>query len=225
LTGFTNGGWPTTFGAFNTNFNGASDAFVTKLIAIGTPATLTLAPATDTNPVGTPHTVTATVTDFAVQPVAGVSVRFSVTNATVTAAMPSSGSAVTDTSGQAQFSFTASLVGENNIHAFADTNANRTQDTGEASSDATKTWIPPASTAGCRVNLGGSIIAGNGDRATFDGSVRVTGSEVRGPITYQDHGPATPMRVQAVALAAMTCTADSSAATIFGGATIDGSGM
>ena len=48
---------------------------------IGAPAVLTLIPPAATNQVGTSHTVTATVTDAAGQPVPNTVVRFTVTGA------------------------------------------------------------------------------------------------------------------------------------------------
>src|ERR687891_447582 len=102
---------------------------------IGPPATLTLSPTTDTNPVGTSHTVTATVTDSAGKPVSGVTVRFSVTGANT-----ASGSATTNASGQAAFTYTGNTAGGDQIHAFADTNNNGTQNAGEPFGDAEKTW-------------------------------------------------------------------------------------
>src|SRR5687768_9065563 len=97
---------------------------------IGAPATLTLSPADDTNPVGTSHTVAATVTDAAGKPVSGVTVRFSVTGANTT-----SGSATTDASGEATFTYTGSNAGVDRIHAFADTNNNGTENAGEPFGD------------------------------------------------------------------------------------------
>jgi hypothetical protein len=114
------------------------------------------------------------------------------------------------------------------IHAFADTDNNGTQDAGEPFGDATKTWLLPPSTALCKVTIteGGSIIANNGDLATFGGNAKVSanGQTVKGEQEYQDHGPAQPRNVHSIKLTAATCTDDLQSATIFGTATIDGSG-
>lgn len=59
-------------------YNGGGDAFVAKVSDFTPPATLTLAPAADTNPVGTQHCVTATVEDALRNPVPNVTVRFTV---------------------------------------------------------------------------------------------------------------------------------------------------
>jgi protocatechuate 3,4-dioxygenase beta subunit len=127
-------------GAFDTTYNTDGDAFVTKLhTSAGVPATLTLEPPADTNPIGTPHTVTATVTDSGGNPVSGVTVRFSVTGAHTT-----SGSDTTDVNGEATFTYTGTTVGPDAIHAFADTNNDGDQDLGEPFGDAAKTWTPMA---------------------------------------------------------------------------------
>jgi hypothetical protein len=332
VTGITfAAGFPTTAGAFDASFNGVNDAFVTKLDFIGAPATLTLAPKTATNTVGTPHTVTATVRDVAGNPVPGVTVRFSVSGANsaggsattdvaghasftytgttagldlinafadsndngtqdagepsdaatktwkpgppatvtlfppaavntlgtqhcvtatvrdvfanpvpsvtvifsvptavATHASPSSGSAVTGANGEATFCFTAALPGADTIHAFADSDNDGTQDLGEPFGDAAKTWTLPPSTAFCEVtiNVGGSIIAVNGDVASFSGNAKVSadGLSVQGHEHYRDQGPVQPRDVDSIALLAATCSNDLTTATIFGTATIDGSG-
>jgi hypothetical protein len=217
----------------DTNNNSAQNvgepfADATKIWTAGAPATLVLTPPTATNVVGTPHTVTATVKDALGNPVPGVTVRFAVTGPTFPS--PSSGSATTNGSGVATFTFTASLPGTNAITAYADTNGNSMQDIGEPSGAATKVWTPPPSTAFCEVTItnGGRITANNGDRATFGGNAKVSndGSAVKGQEEYQDHGPATPRNVKSTVLLATTCDTGASpkTATIYGRATVDGSG-
>jgi hypothetical protein len=211
-------------------YNGGIDAFVAKVaaVAVAAPATLTLAPSAATNTVGTTHCVTATVKDAFGNPVPGVTVRFSVPTAVATHASPSSGTATTDANGQAMFCYSASLPGQDAIHAFADTDNDGQQDAGEPFGDATKTWAPPPNTAFCEVDItqGGWIVANNGDRASFGGNAKVSadGSTVQGQQEYQDHGPAQPMNVHSIELTATTCSDDLTTATIFGTATIDGSG-
>jgi protocatechuate 3,4-dioxygenase beta subunit len=219
----------------DTNNNGTQNAgeptaAATKIWTAGPAATLTLAPATDSNSVGTQHCVTATVKDAFGNPVPGIIVRFSVPTAVATAATPSSGSASTNAAGQAQFCYSAALPGTDAIHAYADKNNNAGQDLGEPLGDATKIWTPPASTAFCEVTItnGGWIVANNGDRATFGGNAKVSndGSAVQGHEQYQDQGPAARRTVTSINLLATTCNTSASpkTATIYGRARVDGAG-
>jgi hypothetical protein len=211
-----------------TNNTSEFSSCVTVVSLIGPPSSLTLSPKTATNTVGDMHCVTATVKDASGTALAGVMVRFSVPTATATHASPSTGFASTNTSGQAMFCYSASLPGQDTIHAFADTNNNTSQDGGEPFDDATKTWNLPANTSFCEVTItqGGAIIADNGDTANFGGNAKVSanGTSVQGEENYQDQGPAQPMQVHSVQLTATTCSNDLKSATIFGRATIDGSG-
>jgi hypothetical protein len=191
----------------------------------GTATLLTLMPPAGMDTVGTQHCVTATVTDAFGDPVSGVRVYFSVPTSPVTHANPSSGSATTSAAGQATFCYTASLPGEDAIHAFADSNGNGTEDVGEPPGDATETWTLPASTSLCEVTItdGGWIRADNGDRSSFGGNAHVdSGGNPSGHQEFQDHGPAQDMNVSSTEITATTCS--DTQATIYGEATIDGSG-
>jgi hypothetical protein len=194
-------------------------ATATKLYVAGTPASLVLSPKTAVNVVDAQHCVTATVRDAFGNPTPGVVVRFSVAGSVST-----SGSATTNALGQATFCYTGpGLPGADVISAFADSNGNGTQDPGEPSDTATKLWVLPASTAGCKVTYGGTITAANGDPASFGGNAQVKGSP-KGQEEYQDHGPATPVNVHSLTVDAVVCSADGTSASIFGTATIDGGG-
>jgi hypothetical protein len=144
VTGVTqSANFPTSAGAFDADGStiGAAEAFVAK-IGGGVPAVLTLDPASDTNPVDTLHCVMATVTDASGDPVPDTMVRFAVMGAVDT-----SGSGTTDAAGQADFCYDGPTVtGLDAISAFADTNQDDTQDTGEPGGRAAKTWVagPPA---------------------------------------------------------------------------------
>jgi hypothetical protein len=101
----------------------------------GTAETLDLAPAVDSNPEDTPHTVTATVEDSNGDPVEGVTVEF-----TVTGVNPMMGDAVTNASGVATFTYTGATVGDDTITAFADSDGDGNNDAAEPEDTATKTW-------------------------------------------------------------------------------------
>jgi Bacterial Ig-like domain (group 1) len=184
------------------------------------PASLTLAPKTDTNPVDAQHCVTATVKDSFSNPTPGITVRFSVTGSVTT-----SGSGTTNAVGQATFCYTGpALPGSDVITAYADTNTNGVQDAGEPGDTAAKTWVLPTSTPGCKVTYGGRITAANGDSSTFGGNAMVPASGPKGQEEYQDHGPAASMNVHSIDVLAVTCNDAGTSASIFGTATIDGAG-
>ncbi len=104
--------------------------------ASANPLVINLTPASATNPVGTPHTVTATATrNGAAQ--AGVAVSFSVTSGPN---FGSSGSATTDATGQATFTYTGGpTAGTDTIQASALDGA-----TTVLSNSVTKTWTSVA---------------------------------------------------------------------------------
>jgi hypothetical protein len=184
----------------------------------GNPATLTLAPKTATNTVDAQHCVTATVKDAFANPTPGIHVRF-----TVTGAVNTTGNVVTNAAGQAQFCYTGpALPGADVITAFADTDNDGTQDAGEPSDRAAKTWVIPQSTPGCKVTGGGRITASNDDKGTFGGNAMADG--LSGSEEYQDHGPAQDMNVHSIDITAVVCNAAGTHASIFGTATVDGGG-
>ena len=184
------------------------------------PAKLDLSPATATNVVDAQHCVTATVKDEFDNVTPGISVDFSV--APTTFRTPSSGSAVTDASGQAQFCYTSALPGSDVIAAFADTNGDSVKNGTEPSDTAAKTWVLPGSTPGCKVTYGGRITTADGDKATFGGNAKASGPS--GQEEYQDHGPAVDSNVHSIDVQAVTCSRDGTMASIFGTATINGTG-
>jgi hypothetical protein len=224
VTGFTaSENFPTTAGAFDTTHNGGRDVFVTKIADFGPPATLTLDPPAATNPVDSRHCVTATVTDAFGNPVPGVTVYF-----TVTGSVSASGSATTNAAGQAIFCYDGPpLPGADVITAFADTDDDGTQDPGEPTGAAAKIWELPVTTPLCEITItnGGWIIAANGDRASFGGNAKSSETgETQGQEEYHDHGPAQPMNVHSINVLAIVCDGPGDEASIYGRATIDGSG-
>ena len=199
--------FPTTPGAFDTSFNSPTrpDGFIAKLRAVaGAPASLTISPETAVNPLDEgQHCVSAAVRDAAGEPTPGVLVSFSVSDAT-----SASGSATTDAGGGAGFCYEApELPGSDQITATAEPNG--------PSGSATKTWVAPESTDGCRVSGGGHIRAANGDRATFSGNPRAdSATEASGHVRYRDHGPAERFSLRSTAIDGVTC--EGRRATIFG---------
>ena len=205
-----------------------SEGSTTVTVTPGPPATVTLHPLAAMNPVDTQHCVTATVEDRFGNRTPGITVVFSVTGSNTT-----SGARRTDTDGQAEFCYIGRLFGVDTIDAFADTNDDGDRDVGEPTAipPATKTWLVPPSTPLCEVAFptgGGHIVAINGDRASFGGNAHVSSAgEPSGQQQYQDHGPAQPLTVKSISVLAVVCVRfpDGHAeATIFGEATIDGSG-
>jgi hypothetical protein len=76
-----------------------------------------------------------------------------------------------------------------------------------------------------KINDGGSIIALNGDVATFGGNAKVSSSGIAtGNQEYQDHGPLQPITVNTIDVTAVTCNDDRTQASLFGHATVDGDG-
>jgi hypothetical protein len=114
--------------------------------------TLTLAPATASNPIGTPHTVTATLTSDGT-PVAGATIRFSAAGAN-----SASGSGTTNASGEATFTYTGLAAGGDSIIACDDKNTNGSCDPGEATATAEKTWTGAPVGAQGRMTGGGTIV-------------------------------------------------------------------
>ena len=194
----------------------------TKTYVAAAPATLVLTPAAATNVVGTQHCVTATVKDAFGNPVSGVQVRFSVTGS-----VTRTGTQTTNGNGQATFCYTGpELPGSDAIRAYADSNGDNVQDAGEPAGAATKTWTVPV-TPLCQVSItnGGRITANNGDKATFGGNAQVPQSgQPKGNGEYQDHGPAVTLKVKSTKILAVVCSADKKQPSIYGQATINGSG-
>lgn len=81
----------------------------------------------------------------------------------------------------------------------------------------------PTSGPACKVTYGGRITAANGDKATFGGNANAAGPS--GQAQFQDHGPVAAMNVHSIAVSAVTCAPDGTAATILGTATVDGAGL
>jgi len=213
VTGHAGSNFPITPGAFDQNHGASEDAFVTKLsTSAGPPATLALTPETATNTVDSQHCLTATVTDASGTPTPGTTVVF-----TVSQTNRATGSATTDASGQASFCYEGELFGTDQITAFADFDPeDGSQQASEPGDSASKTWLLAEGTP-CRVSNGGSIVAGNGDRASFAGiATQSSPSRVAGYERYRDQGPAPPRAARSTELLTLSCAPDAGAASIFG---------
>jgi hypothetical protein len=167
--------------------------------------------------------VTATARDTAGNPAAGVRVYF-----TVTGAVNTSGSAVTDVNGQATFCYDGPpLPGNDVITAFVDADRDGSQDPNEPTGIATKSWVLPVTTPLCEIKVtnGGRITTLAGDIATFGGNAKsdITGN-TQGQEQYQDHGPLQPLNVHSINVLAIVCDGLGTEASIYGQATVEGSG-
>ena len=96
---------------------------------------LSVTPTTDTNPVGTPHTVTAKVTNPDDSPRQGVTVEFVVTGANAGATGTCDpASCVSDANGEVKFTYTGTSAGDDTISASIEVDGSRQTAT------AAKTW-------------------------------------------------------------------------------------
>jgi hypothetical protein len=87
--------------------------------------------------------------------------------------------------------------------------------------------LGPAFVTPCVVKItnGGWIVTDDGDRASFGGNARETSTgDTWGQENYTDHGPAEPMQVKSISIDAVTCSSDGTRASIFGTATVNGTG-
>jgi hypothetical protein len=178
----------------------------------GPPANLTLAPPTASNPVGTTHTVTATVTDSSATALSGILVRF-----TVTGSVSTSGQCTTDSAGQCTFTYSGpALPGSDVISAFADTDTDGNADPDEPTATATKEWVLPPSTLG-HVTGGGEIRVA-GDKINFDVDAKSDDKGVKGHCNVEDHD--TKRRIKCTDVTAVVVSGNE--ADIYGNATDNG---
>ena len=194
--------------------SGDLDIYATSfVIASTTPSNLSLSPAADTNPVGTSHTVTATVTDAAGHAVPDVVVRFNVSGS-----VTGSGQCATDASGQCRFSYTGpQLPGADSISAYADSDSDGVQDAGEPAGEAAKAWVLPFSTPG-QVSGGGTIADAQGNKIAFGFTAKSGATGVNGRCNVIDN--AADVMVKCVDVTAIVQSAN--AVTIFGSASVNG---
>ena len=107
---------------------------------------IVLSPASAVNPVGTSHTVTATVRNYAGAPVEGVTVTFSITSGPNA---DQSGTDATDSNGEATWTYSSEEEGTDTIQACFNPivySAQCTTPSRICSNEVTKTWqgsVPP----------------------------------------------------------------------------------
>jgi hypothetical protein len=76
-----------------------------------------------------------------------------------------------------------------------------------------------------KITNGGWIVTDDGDRGSFGGNAKETSTGIdTGQEEYQDHGPADPMNVHSLTITDVTCDTTGTKASIFGTATVDGTG-
>jgi len=176
-----------------------------------------LSPATATNTVDATHTVTADVRDQYGNPVLPVAVRFSVSGANGALGVPTSAT-VTTSGGLASFSYSGPMPGADTITAFADTNNDGVRDPSagahEPQATAAKTWTLPPSTDGAKVT-GSGTIAGASFSLTAQ---KPAGADPKGNFGYSAAGKVV------TSTSITTVVASGNHATVFGTATINGSG-
>ena len=148
----TDAGLDTITAFVDSNDNNTRDASEPRETAtkrwLATQPAITLEQPPGDNPIGTTHTLTATVTDGGA-PVANVQVGFFGQPGSVNFVFCQETNdffTVTGANGQAVCTYAGSNGGTDTILAFADTNSNRSFDTGEPSDTATKRWRTPPAT-------------------------------------------------------------------------------
>jgi Bacterial Ig-like domain (group 1) len=178
------------------------------------PATVVLSPATAVNPVGTSHTVTASVSTATGDPVSGTTVLF-----TVEGAVTAEGECRTNQEGECTFTFAGpTFPGLATITGCADSNGNGQADPAEPCGEATKEYILPVSTPG-KTTGGGQILHVDGAGVTFALTFQSDADGVKGECNVVDH-PSGQAKVNCLDVLAYVQTANE--ATVYGNATVDG---
>jgi Big-like domain-containing protein len=183
LGSFTETGRATTaMNAFNTVEGTSGISMQQGFVSGGPPGeTITVSPVTAVNPLGTTHTVTATVRDATGQPVQGQPVLW-----TVTGSSGQGSQCITDANGQCNFTYTGpDRPGADEITACADTNANGTADATDPCAVASKAWSPSAGTPGGA--HGGGYIRDEGVSFGFSTQAQDPTGPFRGHCSVIDH--------------------------------------
>lgn len=180
------------------------------------PAAVTLSPAASVNPVGTEHTVTATVTNADGGSVSDATVLFTVRGSTTT-----SGSCTTNAMGQCDLTYSGpQLPGADVISGCADSDNDGVSETGEPCGEAIKAWILPASTPG-QVTGGGYILDPlDNEKVSFGFNAQSTSNGLKGNCTIVDAAPARNVKIKCLTVTSLVQTATH--ATFFGQAEVSG---
>jgi hypothetical protein len=196
-------------------------AIAQKLWLAGSPARLTLSPASATNQVDATHCVTGTVVDEFGNPTDGI-VRFTVVGGR--AGNSASGSQ-SSSEGVATFCYTGPALGPSTdaITAYVDKDRDGVRDTDEPTASASKDWVPADSSTGCRVSGQGTATTSGGRRVRFTIQASALPSGVQGVVLHHEEGAPSP-KIKSVALAALVCAQDRSVGSLFGEGTVDGNG-
>ena len=120
-------------------------------VVVQGPVSISLLPESETNSVGSPHTVTATVTDGNNNPVEGMAVFFQAYGAVYCGYnlyyCGDAGYKLTNASGEATYTYSSNTSGQDTINAWADANDNAYVDGPDPNDTATKDWTTDDATA------------------------------------------------------------------------------
>jgi hypothetical protein len=176
-------------------------------------ASITLTPGESVDPIGTTHTVTATVVGGTVQqPLAGITVYF-----TVSGSVNMTGQCTTDQTGQCSFTYQGpDLPGSDLIEAYADANNNGIEDPSEVPGSATKEWVLPAATPG-QTTGGGQILWVTG-KVVFGFNAQNQNGKLKGNCNVID----VTSRLHIKCLTVTSLVISGTHATFFGEATVNG---
>lgn len=159
------------------NNSGTASTLVTN------PYILTLSPENDTNPVGTDHTVTASLTQDG-ESQAEESIAFFVSGANST-----SGFDTTNSDGRATFTYTGENAGSDTILACFDANGSDDCDPDEASAEVTKTWTSPEGSADLTLTKTAAPLVNKGAALSYSLVVTNHGPSAATAVTLTDKLP------------------------------------
>ena len=203
---------PSPFGAFMYGFDDFDSYGYPggmSLAPVAPVDSVVLSPETATNPVGTQHCVSATVTDQSFNPLAGVRVDF-----TVTGVNPTTGFAHTNALGVAEFCYTGANAGSDTINGSV----------GTISDTVSKTWTtgPPPSADLSITKADSPDPVTVGSELTYTLTVNNAGPDAAAGVTVSDTLPTTVTFVSATPSQGDPCTGTATVSCNLG--TINASG-